>query len=228
MNQMLEYAIGTTRHNGRYLRYLRIKSDDEINDLSPVVSFTKEQPDKISVYECIIGPMIRELHNADGFYKWYELQSVLIETDHTPPVVSSVKEIAPNAAVASLTFVALSESGQFDNVTIAEHAEQFAEWESNIAYSASAIRSYESILYRCIQAHTSQIGWEPSVAVSLWSKISDPNEEWPEWSAPIGSHDAYGKGDKVSHNGEKWVSTVDSNVWEPSVYGWDQHIESIE
>ena len=28
------------------------------------------------------------------------------------------------------------------------------------------------------------------------------------------------KGDKVTHNGLRWISEADSNVWEPGVYGW--------
>ena len=29
-------------------------------------------------------------------------------------------------------------------------------------------------------------------------------------------------GDKVRHNEKVWVSTIDNNVWEPGVYGWDE------
>ena len=31
--------------------------------------------------------------------------------------------------------------------------------------------------------------------------------------------------DKVSHNGKYWTSDVDSNVWEPGVYGWTEYTE---
>lgn len=62
--------------------------------------------------------------------------------------------------------------------------------------------------------------WAPDVAVSLWVSISDPAEEWPEWSQPVGAHDAYQTGDKVTYNGKHWISTADNNVWQPGVYGW--------
>lgn len=77
-------------------------------------------------------------------------------------------------------------------------------------------------LYKCVQAHTSQADWTPDAAVSLWSKTSDPAEEWPEWSQPVGAHDAYALGAKVSHNGKHWTSTTANNVWEPGVYGWEE------
>lgn len=36
-----------------------------------------------------------------------------------------------------------------------------------------------------------------------------------------GAHDAYNRGDKVSYNGKHYISTIDNNVWEPGVYGWE-------
>lgn len=90
------------------------------------------------------------------------------------------------------------------------------------AYKKGNIRRYGSDLYRCNQDHTSQADWTPAAAASLWSKIGDPTEEWPEWSQPVGAHDAYNAGAKVSHNGKHWTSDVASNVWEPGVYGWTE------
>ena len=75
------------------------------------------------------------------------------------------------------------------------------------------------ILYRCLQSHTSQPDWPPETAVSLWVRVDDPSVEYPEWRQPQGAHDAYGNGDKVSHNGKHWQSDVDGNVWEPGAVG---------
>lgn len=81
---------------------------------------------------------------------------------------------------------------------------------------------YNERLYKCIQNHTAQSDWTPDVAVSLWVEVTDPAIEYPEWVQPTGSTDAYAKGDKVSHNSKHWISDVDSNVWEPGVYGWTE------
>lgn len=80
----------------------------------------------------------------------------------------------------------------------------------------------DELLYKCLQAHTSQESWKPSLAPSLWVRIDDPSIEWPEWRQPTGATDAYPKGAKVSHNGKHWVSDVDANVWQPGVYGWTE------
>lgn len=122
----------------------------------------------------------------------------------------------------SVTFVALAENGTIDDVTAVEHTDLFSPWVVGIAYKVGDMRSYEGNLYRCVQAHTSQADWTPDTTASLWSKVGDPTEEYPEWSQPIGSHDAYAMGDKVSYDNKKWVSTVDANVWQPGVYGWNE------
>lgn len=77
-------------------------------------------------------------------------------------------------------------------------------------------------LYKCLTAHTSQSTWKPSVSPSLWVRIDDPSQEWPEWVQPKGSTDAYPMGAKVSHNGKHWISDYDNNIWEPGVFGWHE------
>lgn len=93
--------------------------------------------------------------------------------------------------------------------------------ELMIDYSAGYRVRYGGLLYKCLTAHTSQDSWTPDAAPSLWVRIDDPAVEWPEWRQPQSSTDAYAQGAKVSHNGKHWVSTADSNVWEPGVYGWE-------
>lgn len=48
-------------------------------------------------------------------------------------------------------------------------------------------------------------------------------EEWPEWAQPTGAHDSYQTGDKVTYNGQRYVSLIDGNVWSPEAYpdGWE-------
>ena len=74
---------------------------------------------------------------------------------------------------------------------------------------------------RFLQDHTSQSDWTPDVAHSLFAEVLIPDSEViPEWVQPD-STNPYQTGDKVTHNGSTWVSTIDNNVWEPGVYGWD-------
>lgn len=118
---------------------------------------------------------------------------------------------------AQIAFVALAENGTIDGVTAGEHHNLFAEWQTGVAYDAGKIVAHGGKLYRCVQPHTSQDDWTPAAVPALWTGIADPAEEWPEWSQPIGAHDAYNLGDKVSHGGKHWESTADGNVWEPGI-----------
>ena len=128
--------------------------------------------------------------------------------------------------VAAITFVSLAEKGDIDEVTATEHANLFEAWVTDKDYAVGKIVVRPNgNLYKCVQAHRSQAGWEPENTPALWTKIGDPSEEWPAWSQPLGAHDAYELGAKVSHNGKKWVSDVASNVWEPGVYGWSEYTE---
>lgn len=151
-----------------------------------------------------------------GYYFYHAGEFYTTEANLT----ALAKAEAPQ--LASMIFVAMSENAQFDDVTITEHAKQFPEWAYPVGYAVKSICRRGDKLYRCLQAHTSQEDWTPETAVSLWKEIGDPTVEYPEWSQPVGSTDAYAKGDKVSYNGKHYVSTCDANVWAPGVSGWEE------
>ncbi len=139
--------------------------------------------------------------------------------------VDGGSEVQKAGETGSIMFVTLAEGGQIDEATAAEHTELFSPWACPVSYAVGQIRQHGGKLYKCLQAHASQEGWTPDAAPSLWVAISDPAEEWPAWSQPIGAQDAYPLGAKVSHEGNHWVSSTDNNVWEPGVYGWEEAAE---
>lgn len=109
-----------------------------------------------------------------------------------------------------------------DDNTALRMTEFYPEWSAGQAYVAGYKVQHGGKLWRCVQAHTSQTGWEPENAPSLFSKVLIPDETVvPEWEQPD-STNPYNAGDKVTHNGKTWVSDVDNNVWEPGVYGWSE------
>ncbi|WP_229232259.1 carbohydrate-binding protein [Sinomonas cyclohexanicum] len=40
---------------------------------------------------------------------------------------------------------------------------------ASVAYKVGDLVTYNSVVYRCLQAHTSQPAWTPTAAVSLWT-----------------------------------------------------------
>ena len=125
-------------------------------------------------------------------------------------------------AAAMLTLAKL-QAEALDDETAAEVKALFPIWNGNgVTYETGKRLQYMGKLYRVLQDHVSQPDWTPDVAVSLYVEIDDPAIEWPEWRQPLGAHDAYGQGAKVSHNGKHWTSDIPANVYEPGVYGWTE------
>ena len=116
----------------------------------------------------------------------------------------------------------LKVSKYLDDSDALDGIELFPHWSSEKSYEVGDRVSYEGILFKCLQNHDSQDTWTPSDSPSLWVRVDDPSIEFPEWVQPLGSTDAYRLGDKVSHLGKHWISTIDFNTYEPSVYGWDE------
>ena len=122
--------------------------------------------------------------------------------------------------VTSLLIAKQINTLEVDDNAALRMVEFYPEWATDTAYQAGYKVQHGGKLWRCLQAHTSQTGWEPDIAPSLWAKVLIPDETViPEWEQPD-STNPYMTGDKVAHNGKTWVSAVDNNVWEPGVYGW--------
>lgn len=108
-----------------------------------------------------------------------------------------------------------------------EVADLYPEWVAMKAYAVDEIVKYgvnadgETQLYKVIQAHTSQEDWKPDVTASLYKAIGFTDDGVSIWTQPLGATDAYMKGDVVSFEDQLWISTVDNNVWQPGVYGWE-------
>ena len=120
------------------------------------------------------------------------------------------------AAVASIREAATDEQA-LDAIGI------YPAWTSGKDYALGIRVRYGEKLYRCEQAHTSQADWTPPDTPALWTEVAEPGTI-PVWRQPTGAQDAYMVGDKVHYpdeDGAVYISTVDNNVWEPSVYGWE-------
>lgn len=108
----------------------------------------------------------------------------------------------------------------------------FPKWQAGKEYAVGDRVLYLGTLYKVIQAHTSQYGWEPDITPSLFAKnliVKDDDGEQvdiPEWEQP-GSTNPYMKGDKVRFEGKIYQSLIDNNVWSPAAYpqGWEEVTE---
>jgi len=62
-----------------------------------------------------------------------------------------------------------NESGNSNAITVTTaQGPSATAWAPNTAYAVNALVSYNGKVYKCIQAHTSLTGWEPSNVPALW------------------------------------------------------------
>lgn len=110
----------------------------------------------------------------------------------------------------------------------------FPKWQAGKEYAVGDRVLYLGILYKVLQAHTSQAGWEPDITPSLFAKnliVKDEDGEQvdiPEFEQPD-STNPYMKGDKVRFEGKIYQSLIDNNVWSPTAYpqGWEEVNEVV-
>ena len=105
----------------------------------------------------------------------------------------------------------------------------FDEFDGNgVAYEVGKRIMFEGVLYKVIQAHTSQADWTPVAAPSLFAKVINETIDGsiPEFEQP-GATNPYMKGDRVIFNGKVYESLIDNNVYSPEAYpaGWKEITE---
>lgn len=162
----------------------------------------------------LVQQVVLETTDTEKYKDGYDAAVVFLGAEE-PAMTSramSLRPIIEKAAAVGL-----------DDQEALEAVELFAAWSSESRdYQAGDRVRYGGTLYKCLQAHISQEAWTPTAAPSLWVRVDDPGEEWPEWIQPTGATEAYARGAKVSHDSKHWISNTENNVWEPGVYGWDE------
>lgn len=117
-----------------------------------------------------------------------------------------------------------------DESVMMEVADMFPTWaqlvEKKAACKAGTVFRWgtnddnETQLWSFVSDYVPVDTYTPDQDATHYKKIGITEEGVKIWTQPLGATDAYMAGDEVSHNGEIWVSDIDSNVWEPGVYGW--------
>ena len=84
------------------------------------------------------------------------------------------------------------------------------EWVADTDYTAGYKVRRGGRLWRCIQAHTSQIGWEPENAASLWTEICESHAGTLEDPIPYSGNMALESGKYYSQDGKVYRCTRDT------------------
>lgn len=108
-----------------------------------------------------------------------------VPREETPEEIAEMEKQANLDAVAersrSLTETEVSRmliAQQINTLTVDDNTalrmrDFYPEWTPNTAYSVSFKVRYKGNLWRVLQAHTSQDGWQPENAPALWEQINE-------------------------------------------------------
>lgn len=142
--------------------------------------------------------------------------------EYVPPVIPPAPHDEPSfdEMVAAVKRMLSSSVADLTDEQALEVASLYPTWHSMIGNEVTTGQRLwdDEKLWKVLQPHTVMENWRPEDSPSLYVEVTI--EPWPAWKQPVGSTDAYPLGAHVSHIDKHWESIVDSNTWEPGVYGW--------
>ena len=88
--------------------------------------------------------------------------------------------------------------------------EFYPEWASGVAYTAGYRIQRSGKLWRCLQAHTAQNGWEPENAASLWEQICETHDGTKYDPIPYDGNMALESGKHYTQSGMTYLCSRDT------------------
>lgn len=65
---------------------------------------------------------------------------------------------------------------EVDDNTALRMREFYPEWAAGVSYTVGFKVRHGGRLWKCRQAHTAQVGWEPEVTLSLWEQVCESHD----------------------------------------------------
>ena len=196
----------STDNNGNITRYSTITgTGTEVIQDNPVIDMSK-----LIGYKVITG----DDYNQHLVFDEEKYNNYIKEENRKEQIESATEELKVLAKEQLLP--ALTDEQAYTLRVL------FPAFEIDKSYVVGERVIYEDKFYKVIMAHTSQADWTPDVAVSLFVEIPNPSVEYPEFKKPINAETAYMTGDKITFEGNKYISIMDNNVYSPTEYpqGW--------
>ena len=136
----------------------------------------------------------------------------LINTTYTEGTTPTYVEAPPltESEVSRMLIAQQINTLTVDDNTALRMVEFYPEWADNAEYTAEYKVQRNGKLWRCIQAHTSQTGWEPENAASLWTEICESHAGTLEDPIPYSGNMALESGKYYSQDGKVYRCTRDT------------------
>ena len=136
---------------------------------------------------------IEAMQEAQAAYEAYERTRPLTE--------SEVSRLLIAQQINTLTV---------DDNTALRMVEFYPEWAENAEYTIGYKAQRNGKLWRCRQAHTSQTGWEPENAASLWTEICESHAGTLDDPIPYSGNMALESGKYYMQDGKVYRCTRDT------------------
>ena len=100
---------------------------------------------------------------------------------------------------------------EVDDNTALRMVEFYPAWAAGVSYTTGYKVQYGGNLWRCMQAHTAQSGWEPSTATaSLWEQICESHDGTLADPIPYSGNMALENGKYYTQDGATYLCTRDT------------------
>ena len=126
---------------------------------------------------------------------------VAAEEKHRPLSLAEVQEMMVRAQINTLAV---------DDATALRMVEFYPEWATGTAYPAGHKVQRSGKLWRCLQDHTSQDGWEPENAASLWEQICETHDGTKYDPIPYDGNMALESGKHYTQSGMTYLCSRDT------------------
>ena len=126
---------------------------------------------------------------------------MVLEEKYRPLTESEVSRMLIAQQINALTV---------DDNTALRMKEFYPEWAADTEYTIGYKVQRNGKLWRCRQAHTSQTGWEPENAASLWTEICESHAGTLEDPIPYSGNMALESGKYYSQDNKVYRCTRDT------------------
>lgn len=150
--------------------------------------------------KCVNGKMV-EMTPEEIAELEKEMRLAKIEENSRPMTEAEVNRMMIAAQVNTLAV---------DDNTALRMKDFYPEWTENTAYTVGFKVQRNGKLWRVVQAHTSQTGWEPENAASLWEQINETHSGTIDDPIPYDGNMALESGKHYIQNGVIYLCIRDT------------------
>lgn len=201
--------------------YLNLTED---NYLRGITFGPEPKPDE----EESLPPHIKDLAGVDlggirmGAYRWDgekltldEDRLAALEKEEAAAKKEAAARTARQTAVQEVQAALITEQINtlaVDDSTALRWRVLYPAWTPKVAYKQNEKVQYANKLYRCQQAHTSQTGWEPDRAASLWTEVCETHAGTVDDPIPYSGNMVLEAGKYYAQDGVTYRCTRDTGI----------------